>query len=321
MLLELQIILKQYVLNIKHFFNEPIKMCLIIFISILISLSIPVFFFPAFGSIGRSFLIIETIIIGLVFSSIYYDFKNTTLNKNLNLINNDKIAFNFSLFFVILTLSLMITFFMYIFILILNSFQLFLIGFRQYSSSEVNGVTYKFGIDFLFLMFYCAIIESFFMFSFSLLISLFLKSKSSYFSMIFCLVILALIYGGRINDYFQLTEEGIVANKDNDFSWVFFWSSLIVPFPSIGTLVDKGVELSMWVQVSPNEFEHTVTNYENNYGAYFYFLTHDHMLEILKKFNDGSIEWKIFSNIPLFQILFYIFTWYFISKMKYYSKF
>ncbi len=244
----LKLVVKQNILNIKQVILNKMNIIFLSFI-IVISLLIPMVFIPLSMAYPIIFLISLIPVNGSVFSTINFNLKKSTLNKNYNITKSNRWVFNISTILTMVLFSFVIFNFIYVILIILNQFGILLSAWRQYPDSSI--INSKFNdltnIGIYSLTLYTVIIISLITFSISFFISHFISSQKTYFMFILTSLILAIVFGGAFNDYFYLPWDVGAAFQNNPiFPKQIYWVTLIFPYGPSGQLLRNISRLSEW---------------------------------------------------------------------------
>ncbi len=235
----LKLVVKQNILNIKQVILNKMNIMFLSFI-VIIALLIPMVFIPLSMAYPVVFLITLIPVNGSVFSTINFNLKKSTLNKNYNITKSNRWVFNISTILTMMLFSFIIFNLIYVFLIIFGQFGILLSAWRQYpDSSVVNGV-YNDLIDIgiYSLTLYSVIIISLITFSISFFFSHFISSQKTYFMFILTSLILTIVFGGSFNDYFYLPQDvGATFQNNPIFPKQIYWITLLFPFGPSGQLL------------------------------------------------------------------------------------
>ncbi len=235
----LKLVVKQNILNIKQVILNKMNIMFLSFI-VIIALLIPMVFIPLSMAYPIVFLITLIPVNGSVFSTINFNLKKSTLNKNYNITKSNRWVFNISTILTMMLFSFIIFNLIYVFLIIFGQFGILLSAWRQYpDSSVVNGV-YNDLIDIgiYSLTLYSVIIISLITFSISFFFSHFISSQKTYFMFILTSLILTIVFGGSFNDYFYLPQDvGATFQNNPLFPKRIYWITLLFPFGPSGQLL------------------------------------------------------------------------------------
>ncbi len=235
----LKLVVKQNILNIKQVILNKMNIMFLSFI-VIIALLIPMVFIPLSMAYPIVFLITLIPVNGSVFSTINFNLKKSTLNKNYNITKSNRWVFNISTILTMMLFSFIIFNLIYVFLIIFGQFGILLSAWRQYpDSSVVNGV-YNDLIDIgiYSLTLYSVIIISLITFSISFFFSHFISSQKTYFMFILTSLILTIVFGGSFNDYFYLPQDvGATFQNNPIFPKQIYWITLLFPFGPSGQLL------------------------------------------------------------------------------------
>ncbi len=244
----IKLVVKQNILNIKQVILNKMNIMFLSFI-IIIALLIPMVFIPMAMAFPMIFLISLIPVNGSVFSTINFNLKKSTLNKNYNITKSNRWVFNFSTILTMLLFSFIVFNFLYIILILLNKLNILLVGWRRYPDSNSIGSVYfnLLNISTYSLTLYCVIIISLITFSISFFISHFISSQKTYFMFILTSLILAIVFGGAFNDYFYLWNDiGAGIQQHPLFPEKIYWVTLLFPYGPTGQLLRNIGRLSEW---------------------------------------------------------------------------
>lgn len=301
---KLNLVLQQFVLNIKQVLRNFENIFLIIFF-IFFTLLIPVIFIPFWSAAAISFGILLIIINGITYSTTNFTLQNSILNKNIRLTKSNKKIVYIATIVTMLFLSTIFSFFLLTIFLILNKFGLLLVQWLKYSSDFLQMETYIFQWQIIIILIYYIVVSTLILFSISYVIEKFIKTKQGYFIFVFSLLLLIVIFGGAFNDYFQTSYDGMVDAQNLMFPSNAYWFTLIFPFASIGQLLNNSVELSMFTKIN-NEWVHSIKTNLTDSGGLYFFETHNSVLGLLS-FNNSN-KWIILMAMPWIEIVLFLFV-------------
>lgn len=213
----LKLIIKQLILNLKYLLSTY-SMILIMFLTILIVSIVPVVFMPlkySFGVIVTMIIILDT---GMIYSSCSINFRKSTLYSNLNISGNIKENFNISVLLTMLLFSMVVLFTMIGVLEIWNVAGMLL--------SDWATTSHKIQFDFkkipYIALIYCVSLLTVIVYGFSFAIHHIVKTQKTYYVIILCIFLLALLFGGGFNDFFDSYVSGGTSGNPYDFSIVSF---------------------------------------------------------------------------------------------------
>ncbi len=304
-------IAKHTILNFKQIFKNPINFILIGSF-FLISLALPLMFLPYWMTAGISMTIIIIIVCSTFFSSVNFDYRNSTLYANSKMTRGSNFTFQIS---TIITLAVSAFVASLIFLLIIQVLvwsKFILIGFWKNGYSEINGDDnyYVFNFQYYTLVLYMAVIESFIIFSISFLFSQMTTNKTLYFVIIMSFIILEVIFGGGFNDYYYFDYE--LARITNPiFPDSIYWLSMIFPFYQTSTIIS---EASVLTQVyTENAMNHGSVHFLDSHNSIWGLLS---LRKVTEASYIGEWGWKILTITPYIHILFYLSIGLILSKLN-----
>lgn len=237
----INLFLKQTIFNIKFFINNKKQILLFLF-PILLSLFMAILFFPI--TLGFS-VILETSLImplGIIFVSLSFNVRNSTLYSNLEVTKNSKYTFFLSIYILMLLYSIIILLLLMGSLTILSQFKILETGWLTY---DKNFMYHFFNKNF-FIVILSTIEITTILFVISFLFLNISKSQNTYYILLFSITILNVIFGGTMNSYFWAVPGTTALNKSTDLgiryspnifpSWTFI-ISLIYPFYAPGQLL------------------------------------------------------------------------------------
>ena len=121
-LLNINLIFKQLIFNLRYFYSN-LKILLILFIPIIIGSMISVIFVPEANSFSIIMQISLIPTLGIIFASLYFVFFNSTLYEDLQ-ISNNKYNFNISILILMMFFSLLILFILLIILTVFSYFNI-----------------------------------------------------------------------------------------------------------------------------------------------------------------------------------------------------
>ena len=268
-----KLIIYQLIFNMKYLLSNKWNF-LFLFIPVLISSLIVVVLIPEYTGFSVILLIALIPTLGLLFSTLSFNVRNSTIYNNIAVSNSNKYNFNIAIFismvlfaiFVLLTLLILLTI---------------------YSKLQVlETIWFKYDYENYYFIFFnkaiwVAIISSIeiasIMFSFSFFYSKSSSSEKGYYIIIIIFTILSCFFGGAFNSYFWPRSNDIGTKYMNFETSVFpksaFIPSLLFPFYAPAQLSTIFGEYSLRGMNGDIGF--------HNSWAYI-----------------GSIKWQTITNVP-----------------------
>ena len=274
-LLNINLIFKQLIFNLRYFYSN-LKILLILFIPIIIGSMISVIFVPEANSFSIIMQISLIPTLGIIFASLYFVFFNSTLYEDLQ-ISNNKYNFNISILILMMFFSLLILF---ILLIILTVFSYFNIIQTNWSKYDYGKYHFNFFNKAIWIPIITSLETSMILFSISFLFTNISSSEKTYYVMIMFFTITSIFFGGDINNYFMPSwypkdnYHYMLFNPTVFPSW-FFIPSLLFPFYPSGQLAFTFGQYSLVHNIAPN----FVGLYENWIHL-------------------GTLGWSTHSNVP-----------------------
>lgn len=243
-----KVVLNKTSLSLRAIFkNKAIMVLLILFPFLSI---IPASIFMPFYA-GAGFLVQLNVILttGLIYGTIVFGFKHSTLNKNEKLLTKSRSVSYLSALFVIACLVFISSGIQLIFMIIFNKLN-FLMSNWAFTSSEGRGY------DLSYLR-YGAWIWSIFwtmMITFAIFFATrrFISSEKSHYFVVCGILVVSLIWGGSLNDYWAATVyvESIGTNDSKIIPTLFprnlYWPTVIVfPFYAPGQIASRAADFTI----------------------------------------------------------------------------
>lgn len=297
-----KLVVKQILLNIKIIFSSKLNLIFILFF-VGISITLPIIFIPFWIAAGMPFLISLIPTIAIVYSSSDYKFRKSTLYKNTELTINNKWIFHLSTLITVILFAIMTSSFVFIVLSIAGNFNLLLMGWLSYAD-VVNGKAtewYTFSFSLYFIVIYASLQIAFLIYGISFLCQHLISSEKGYFTLILSILILTIIFGGSLNDYY-LEHSNIVKYDDSLFPWNIYWFSALFPFYMPGQLIGSAASIG---RVSIDS--------EGIIQYHSWFNTHDTLYPILFG-KENNVLWNWSLSIPYFEIITFFILGYIISK-------
>lgn len=274
--IDIKLIIKQMILHNKYIFRNKLNIIFMLLI-ILIAISFSVIFIPI--TYGFSLIIqLSTLIpIGMVYISISYEWRNSTLYSNLLKTRNNKILFNISIISTMMIFMFILTFITLLIVVVANQFHLILTTWFTYGGREafsLFGKWYQWDI-----LLYTQIINVILMFALCFFVQSFAKSSKLLYVFLLMIMILLIIFGGSLNDYFDAVNP--IEQDANDktikyaprfnpalFPPFLYFPSLLFPFYSNGQILSFSIDAKgpakgisdIWIWLDNSTFTSTFTN-------------------------------------------------------------
>ncbi len=294
-------LLTQINLNIKSITNNKSSILFSIII-IVIALSLPIVFIWFWASAGLVYTIPILCITGVYFSTLHYETRNSTLYKNITLTKSNKWTFNLSVMITLLLVGFVISIGLFFALVIINKFDLLLVDLLKYSSRDsIEGNSYYvISFKILPLVTLYSVAMSLLTFSISFFACYFISNRRTYLIIIVSIAIITMIFGGALNDYFD-----VVGNEDNnvyllDDGWSlfpndFYWFSWLIPTFGSGQIISEAYESTK--TVFENGSWSTATNWHTTNTSIIWEIIFD---------PNNDHRWKILVWTPFIQSLFYL---------------
>lgn len=265
---DVKLILKQMILHNKLIKSNPFNLFFILFF-VVFSISICIVFIPISFGMPILFQIGTIIPIGIIYASISYLWRESTLYRNLLNTKNSKIGFNISILSSMFIYAMIFTIIILSLVWILNHFNLLLTSWYVYGGSEdfsILGGWYQWGI-----MIYTQIINVILMFSLCFLFQSFLTKIKTFYVLLLLLMIILFIFGGTLNNYFtdikKIVPPGeeaywVPAFSKSIFPFFLYFPSLFTPFYANGQILQASLKyfsadtyvLKTWVWLDSSTF-------------------------------------------------------------------
>ncbi|BDU67360.1 MAG: hypothetical protein TYPL_0130 [Candidatus Tyloplasma litorale] len=283
---------KNIIFNFRMFLkNRSLILSIPLFISI--GMLFPLFFVPVRKAIALTFLSIWIPLNGIYFYYINVQFRRTSLYGNYRITRNSKKIFYSSALFSILTLTIFATIILFMILWMFGYFNLLLIDPLSYplGPNGQGSVKYLFNLNLLAVILYCGVETSILIFIISLIFEFSVNNDQIYFVFLFMSMLLILMFGGSLNDYFYVNGNKMSLDKEN--SWYppeFYIPSILFPFFSIGQVVNSSFELSQ-----------QTLNSEGVYEMSEWWNYNDSLFNLVEGFNN-DFSWKLAIVIPYFEM-------------------
>lgn len=304
---------KMFWLSLAYLLNNKARLCYLLmfpFMAVLLmSILFPINFI-------YSFAVILTIIptMGLVFYSLTFNFRNSSLYLNMKLTKQSNIIFYISQFLILIFIAQIVFLFLHFLIFIFATLNLLLTSILTYSSSiDINFKNIYW--DIIFLTFYENVLITM---GILFLLKSILKEAKIFYLIIFILLITTVFFGSILNSYINITwydGEAIPIYKPSVYSNLFFIPSLFFPYYATGDLVNNAsnqflkdasdgsyyfssADTNFLVWLTPEHYDPTWSGYEdaiNNIWKYNLILITP-LLQIIFWFSLGIIFSKLKNN-------------------------
>ncbi len=238
-------IFNQLNFNFNYIVKNRLSLFLIFFFPIL-SIFIPLFFVPFWISspVFIQFSIIP--VSAIIYANITYSIRNSTIYKNYFLSIQRKDVIYFASLITVLFFALLTSI---IQIILLFIFQNLILSEWSFNNSD-GSLTIK-NIRFLgwfWGIFWITLIT----FSISFSVRNWIKTEKNYYTLILIVLILSIIFGGTLNDYFsgssgfnQIINDNNYPNfKVNLFPEDIYWISVLFPYYAPGQIISTSSEFS-----------------------------------------------------------------------------
>ena len=189
-------------------------------------------------------------IVSIIFSSINYDWKKSTLYKNYLISNNNKYVYYLSLFSTIIIFSFLMINLLLLILFILSKLNL-LIG-KWFMLPDDGSYSYNFKLLSFGSLYFSYIWIVTLVFFLSYIFNSLFGDQRSYYIFIFIIIIFSFLFGGTLNNFFNdLTYESMenkwyVFQKFNRSlypKWVFY-PSLFFPLYAPGQIISFTVDFT-----------------------------------------------------------------------------
>lgn len=232
---------KNYILFVKQIFISPLNICLIFLFPLLI-IFVPIIFIPYKFSSGIVYTLSVIPIMGAVYYQTNLQINNSVLRKNFDLGGSSKNIYYLSTLLTMCTVAVFVATITYFMLSAAWTLGVLKSGWFSYNESEIT-----MGIAFFVLIQYYAIIVASILFSISFAMQKFMKNQNVYFTFIFSVVIIGIIFGGAFNDYFgsYLNDNGQAylgmqwENSPSLFPESFYFVSIFYPFYAPSAIITE----------------------------------------------------------------------------------
>lgn len=168
------------------------------FILLIISM-VPSIFIPLNMSLGLCLSLINLLIVNVIYSSISFNWKKSTIEKNYKTTSGSKIFFNLSVLIISIFFAFLFFFAFMIVMIIYNE-----VGFLLETwLVQAEPGAYNFGDLKWIQLLYFSILNSTVYFFLTFALSKFFKSQKSFYLYVVSFFIITIIFGGGLNDYFD----------------------------------------------------------------------------------------------------------------------
>lgn len=280
------ILYKNLKLNINYIFKKN-STYILIFILPIFSIIPVLFFFPFWNGASITILINSVLGTAIIFASLTYNWRKSTLYKNSFINGNDKSMIYLSSFMVIIIIETLV-FLFHILTLFLFSELNMIVPDWIWSNDRTRG------IDILNLIFF-AYSWSFYwsvlvMFSISFLAQKFITTTKNFYILILMIMVLCFLWGSTFNDYFaHIGNNGFKSYpnfKAEIYPSEFYFVSLLFPFYPMG-------------QIASVSADFTITSNGNQWGEYINFSGN---LISWTSGHEFAWKWNILLVLPAFWV-------------------
>lgn len=320
MIVALKQTVKQFFLNLRTIFFDW-KNVLFLLLFIALALIVCSVFFPFRYGIGGSNALLVIITCGTIFAGTNYNFTNSSLIKNIKLTKNNTKSFYLATFFTMLFVTLLSATIFLMIEQLLNNFNLLMVDWLKFPSPIDEGLAtdnnsyYVFNFGFYMIYWYATCELVLWVFLISSLLKYVIKTENTYYIIIVCLTILAIIFGATFNDYFYFADfdahgEAVQQTVVYMPEWSLmpkemFGTSLLMPFFSTGSLLNTAAEGIMHVTQGGELLPSQTTTVLND-GVFGYFI----LANVFYHSPTGvshSVQWILTVLMPWIQsVIFFI---------------
>ncbi len=294
-------LLTQINLNIKSITNNKSSILLSILI-IVIALLLPIVFIWFWASAGLVYTIPILCITGVYFSTLHYETRNSSLYKNITLTKSNKWIFNLSVMITLLLVGFVISIGLFFILTIINKFDLLLVDILKYSNrNSIEGNSYYIiSFKILPLVTLYSVAMSLLTFSISFFACYFISNRRTYLIIIVSVAIITMIFGGALNDYFDVVGAGddnisMLNNSLSLFPNDLYWFSWLIPTFAPGQIISEAYESTKTI-FKDGEWNTVTTWHETNTSIIWEI--------IFDPKNDN--RWKFLVWTPFIQSSFYL---------------
>ncbi len=244
-----KLIAKQIILNTKTIFSNKINILIVLF-TLFISTMICVIFIPFQYGAGIPFTICTITISGVIYSTIDYGIRKSSLYDNIGLTKSNRWIFHLGSLLTIIIFIFFTTTILFLILDTFNSFGWLLVNWLKSQTVE-HGVPmtgFYFTSQLYLFIIYCSFLISLLTFAISFAFQHLIKTQQGYFVLLLSVVILSIIFGGGLNDYWSIgseEKEGINSRLEDGnhmFPWSLYWFSLIFPFYAPSQMIGEAAE-------------------------------------------------------------------------------
>ncbi len=206
---KIKLIVKQIILNFKYIISMPSNI-LLLAILFLLPYVIPIFFIPLYQSF--SVLILMTVVIptSIIYVSTTYSIREGTIYNNLKMTKNNKSYFYISSFICMIIYGIFSLFTTYFVLEVMEKLGLLMDGLVWYNITDKSRYVYLvFKIPF-FPFLYSTLEAIVILFSICFFFQNIINTKKNMYILILSLLILTVIFGGALNNYFMGTKPDLI---------------------------------------------------------------------------------------------------------------
>ncbi len=221
--------------------NKSIMLLLILFPCL--SMIVPLIFVPFWGCGGFLIQINTLLTTGLIYGTIIFGYKKSTLNKNEKLINKSRTTSYLSAFFVIMVFVFISSAIQLILLVILNNLNFLMINWMKFSNPD-GGRVYDLSELRLFAWYWAIFWTMTIEFGIFFALRRIIKDEKVHYILLLSLIILSFIWGGTLNDYWcsytyvpgtDIVEKALLQQHHSLFPRELYWPTIIFfPFYAPG---------------------------------------------------------------------------------------
>ncbi|NQX83534.1 MAG: hypothetical protein HRS50_02385 [Mycoplasmataceae bacterium] len=173
------------------------------------------------------------LISGVVFGTCSFNWKNSTLHKNFNITGNNSFNFHISILVIMLIVGIISLFLMIGVLFVWDYLGLLLLTWMTSGHKQIyNFKSFPYG-EIIYVVILIILIN----FSISFALQYLIKNQKTYYVIVLCFLILEIIFGGGLNNYFgwysvASNGQNYVQFSPSMFPALFFIPSLFFPFYS-----------------------------------------------------------------------------------------
>ncbi len=221
-----KLIVKQIILNFKFLFSRAMNIVLLLVPALLLTLTVPTILFGM--RYGYGYTIMTSLVASLfvAFNGIVYQYRNSTLYKEMKLTKNNKWLFNLGAFATLAILGYLV----YIIIsILLSMFGLFGLLTFEMTGSLPSGYSYAiWHMDYLWNFYWVGMIILV-SYSISFAISRVASSSQVFFIYALSIIIISIVFGGALNNYFQYDSTSQNSSGETIYLFMFKNSNSLFP--------------------------------------------------------------------------------------------